>query len=190
MPDLALRPWRRRDVIAAAAVAALFCVAGWLRPLHRAAQRTQWQAIDEPLGRWNARFPGPVEGTPAKHPRTGLSGMDVKARVNGASYEIVALPVLFDNEPLPQAAGAVEAQLQSAGWAAQTSIRTTFAGEEAYRIEARKGDLSAVHILVEHRDMRLQISASGEHAAAFLASFRWTGAGEQEGDRTLARSSP
>jgi hypothetical protein len=98
--------------------------------------------------------------------------------------------VLFDNQPLPQAAAAVESRLQAAGWTTQTSTRTTFAGEEAYRIEARKGDSSAAHILVEHRDMRLQISAAGEHAAAFLESFRWTDAGEQESDRTLARSSP
>jgi len=176
--------------MAAAVVAGLFAVAGWLRPLHRAAQRAQWQAINEPLGRWNARFPGPVEGTPVKHPKTGLSGMDVKAQMGGASYEILALPVLFDNEPLPQAASVLDSRLQAAGWATQTSTRTTFAGEEAYRIEARKGDSSATHILVEHRDMRLQISASGEHAATFLASFRWTDAGEPEGDRTLARSSP
>ena len=190
MPDLAFRPWRRRDLVAAAVVVALFAAAGWLRPLHRATQRTQWQAINEPLGRWNARFPGPVQGTPVKHPRTGLSGMDVKAQVDGASYEVLALPVLFDNEPLPQAAGVTESRLQTAGWSTQTSTRTTFAGEEAYRIEARKGDLSATHILVEHRDMRLQISAAGEQAATFLASFHWTDAGEQEGDRTLARSSP
>jgi hypothetical protein len=190
MPDLGLRPWRFRDVAAAAVAAGLFAAAAWLHPMPRSAQRTQWQSISEPLGRWSARFPGPVEGTPVKHPRTGLSGMDVRTQVNGASYEVVALPVLFDNEPLPQAASAWESRLQAAGWTAQTSIRTTFAGEQAYRIEARKDDSSATHILVEHRDMRLRLTASGEQAAAFLASFRWIDAGEQEGDRTLARSSP
>src|ERR1700704_4111737 len=168
MRDLALRPWRRRVLAGAVIAAASFAAAGLLRPLHRPTRQTEWQTINEPLGRWIARFPAPVEGTPVKHPRTGLSGMKVKA--NGAPYQILALPGLFAAEPLPQAAAAVESHLRAAGWATQTSSRTTFAGEEAYRIEARKDGSSATHVLVEHRDMRLQISAAGEHAGAFLES--------------------
>jgi hypothetical protein len=183
---------RPRRKLAAAAIAvglgvlaiAALGLAGLQQPTVR------WRQVNEPLGRWSARFPGPIESRLVRQPRTGLSGMEVKANLPEPDrYGIVAVPLFLDDESLADAAQATESGLQGAGWARRLSIPVTFAGERALRIETAKGDLTATTILVEHRDMRIVVTAAGEHASTFLESFRWTDANEQAGGLALGPSS-